>query len=96
MRITIDSTEKEILDFCELEKDQAPNYGHEMKLQYGFNLLNLKQEKEILMNQNEYNKAQLNAQNKYNATQLFWSRVTAVATIGLVLVTLLLVKFGSN
>lgn len=34
----------------------------------------------------------LDGQNEYNKKQLFWSRVLAVATIGLVLATLLLLK----
>lgn len=34
----------------------------------------------------------LDEQNKYNRKQLFWSRILAIATAGLVLATLLLVK----
>lgn len=51
--------------------------------------------------QKEYNKKQLSlqkdlvhSQDEYNKKQLFWSRVLAIATIALVLITLLLVKFG--
>ena len=36
----------------------------------------------------------LDSQKKYNRKQLIWSRMLALATIALVLVTLLLVKFG--
>ena len=35
----------------------------------------------------------LDEQNEYNRKQLFWSRVLAIATICLVLATLLLLKF---
>ncbi len=33
-------------------------------------------------------------QNEYNRKQLFWSRLLTIATVGLVIATLLLVKFG--
>ena len=80
--IKIDSSEKDILDYCKYEADQAPGYGHEMKLNYGLNLLSIKQQKKLLDDQNTYNK-----------NQLFWSRIIAVATIMLALATILLVKF---
>ena len=83
MRITIDSTEKEILDFCEQESHQAPGYGHEMKLDYGFNLYAAKQQQKMLQEQN-----------MYNGKQLFWSRILAIATIALVIATFLLIKFS--
>ncbi len=33
-------------------------------------------------------------QNEYNRKQLFWSRLLTIATVGLVIATLLLIKFG--
>jgi len=80
--IKIDSPEKDILEFCKNEADQAPGYGHEMKLNYGLNLLSIKQQKKLI-----------DDQNTYNQDQLFWSRVLAVATICLAIATVLLVTF---
>jgi hypothetical protein len=81
--INLDSSEEDIVNFCNLESNQSPGYGHEMRLNYGLNLLSLKQQKSLVQEQNHYN-------NK----QLFWSRVLAVATIALVIATILLVKFN--
>lgn len=82
MNITIESSEKDILEFCENEANQAPGYGHEMRLSYGQNLLIIKQQKRLVEDQNIYNKK-----------QLFWSSILALATIGLTVATVLLIKF---
>ena len=80
--LNLDSSEKDILAYCQKEADQAPGYGHEMKLNYGLNLLLLKQQNKLL-----------NDQKIYNQKQLFWSRILAVATICLAIATILLVRF---
>ena len=49
----------------------------------GLAFLNYKSQEELLKSQNEY-----------NSKQLFWSRVLSLATIALVIATLLIVKFG--
>jgi hypothetical protein len=76
--ITIDSSEEDIVAFCKDEASQAPGYGHEMKLNYGLNLLLIKQQKQLVEDQNEYNKKILNANKKL-----------VYATFGLVIATLL-------
>jgi hypothetical protein len=52
----INSTEDEIVVFCKQEAGNAPGYGHEMKLNYGLNLLSVKQQKKLVDDQNEFNK----------------------------------------
>lgn len=81
--ININSTEEEISKFCEA----VPMMGlgsemRQMYMDYGINLLNLKQQQKLL-----------NEQNNYNRKQLFSSWILNVGTWALVLVTLLLVNF---
>lgn len=58
------------------------NQGVTETIHAGAVFINYKLQRELLDKQNEYNKK-----------QLFWSRVLAIATICLVLATLLLIKF---
>ena len=83
--ITINSSDEEIKEFCEA----VPMMGlgsemRQMYMDYGINLLNLKQQLKLLKEQEDYNKKQLT-----------WSRILAVGTWALVIATLLLVKFAS-
>ena len=81
--IKIDSSEEEITDFC--NRIPLSDMTSEMKqlyMDYAMSIFALKYQKEIL-----------NEQNVYNKSQLFWSRILAFATIALVVATLLLIKF---
>jgi len=62
-----------------IEKSQ----GVPSTINAGLAMLNYKLQAELLDNQNEYNKKQLS-----------WSRILAIGTWALVIVTLLLVKFN--
>jgi len=82
--INLKSTEDEITKFCE----DVPMMGlgsevRQMYMEYGINLLVLKQQQKLLDEQGGYNKK-----------QLFWSRILAVATISVAVATILLVKFS--
>jgi hypothetical protein len=78
---TIQSTNEEIAAFCENEASQAPGYGHEMKLNYGVNLLAIKQQKKLIDDQNNYNRQMLATNRKL----VYATWVLAAATILLAL-----------
>lgn len=84
--IDISSSDDDIVEFCRRAAAAVwtPQFEvRNMYLNYGFSLLKLKQEQRLLREQQEYNRK-----------QLFWSRVLSVATIGIALATVLLVKFS--
>ena len=77
------------------------NQGHTETIYAGAVFINYKLQKELLDSQKEHNKKQLSlqkellrSQEEYNKKQLFWSRILTLATMALVIVTLLLVEFG--
>ena len=67
----------------EILKIMNRSEGHTETIHAGAVFLQYKLHDELLENQNTYNQK-----------QLFWSRVLALATVGLVVATILLVKFG--
>lgn len=67
----------------EILKKINSSQGVTETIQTGLAFLNFKLQKELLEGQNEYNRKQLK-----------WSRILALATIALVIATLLLVKFS--
>lgn len=77
------------------------NQGVTETIHAGAVFINYKLQKELLDSQKDHNEKQIFlqkelvcSQEKYNGKQLFWSRVLALATVSLVFVTLLLIKFG--
>jgi hypothetical protein len=83
---SLSSTDEEIVEFCRRATTAmwtSRFEAREMYLKYGISLLNLKQQQRLLRDQQEYNRK-----------QLFWSRILAIATIGIALATVLLIKFG--
>lgn len=65
MEVNMDSSEEAIIAFCEKHATGNPvYYGNEMKLNYGLDLLSLKQQKKLLDDQNQYNTDILKANKK--------------------------------
>lgn len=76
--INIDSTEEQILKFCQEVPMMALDVQmRQMYMDYGTNLLLLKQQQKLLIEQNIYNRR-----------QLFWSGGLVIGTWALVAVTL--------
>lgn len=84
--INFESTEEKILKFCQdISMMGLDVQVRQMYMDYGTNLLTIKQQQKLLIEQNEYNKKQLN-----------WTRVMAVATVVSVLIALGFLKFDQE
>ena len=59
--ITLDSPDQEILAVAKKHAGGNPGVGtgHEMKLSYALNLLIVKQQKQLIIDQNKFNKKQI-------------------------------------
>ncbi|MGC9610607.1 MAG: hypothetical protein ABSE68_00025 [Minisyncoccia bacterium] len=77
----VNSSEEEIVTFCQQEAGGNPGVGvgHEMRLNYGLNLLAHKQQQKLLANQDNSNR-----------NLIFWTKILALTTIGLAMVTAIL------
>lgn len=82
--INIHSTEEQILKFCQDVPMMAMDVQvRQMYMDYATNLLALKQQQKLLIEQNQYNQR-----------QLFWARVVAISTVLSVLVALGILSFN--
>jgi len=70
------------------------NDGHTETIHAGAAFLQYKLQEKLLGEQDKRHKELLEQQNDYNSKQLLWTKILAIATIALVIVTALLVKFG--
>lgn|SRR3989344_1185477 len=95
------TSEKPILDLLKdlPRRSQYSTEEIQMWQQYCLALLQNRQQRNLLLNQNEYNKATLKDSEKLvNETKnlSYWTKVLAVATWALVGATVLLVYFSLN
>lgn len=70
------------------------NDGNTEIIHAGSSFIQYKLQEKLLENQDKRHKELLQNQNIYNQKQLFWTRILSIATICLVIATILLVKFN--